>query len=105
MRIQKINQLLLVTFFIALNINIIYSQHDLFTLNKKGKYIPILNERHGITQRYEGGIWIARHNGRVLNIHRPVAKGYFNNGVNQNLNPPPPVPKQKGLFILFYFVS
>ena len=90
----------IIIFFFFL-LNYVFSQQILYTLKKTGQYVPILNERGGITQNYKGGIWIARHNGQVTNIHKTVQRGHFNPRARVN-NAIPPGPPPSGQLELLY---
>ena len=88
--------MLLKNVFIALFLALSFISHvfsyDLYTLNKKGKHLPILNRRNGITKRYEGGIYISRPK-TVTIIHKRIDPTYFKRGVDLNKPPLPPAPQ------------
>jgi hypothetical protein len=74
---------------------IIYHYPKLYTKNKRGQYIQILNKRGGLTRKYKGGIYLQR--GNVIRpVHKGIQAGYLTRNLNQQPHVPDPPSNRLG---------
>jgi len=66
-------------FILLVLVSTVLSQRPLVTRNKKGDYVPILNQNGRITNRYPGGIFVKRGNNRYAPVHKITERNWLRN--------------------------
>src|SRR5271156_291928 len=79
----------------------IYIRNSLYTKDRDGEFVPILNKNGDVTKRYNGGLYIRDQNNMEINIHKTPKDDYFKvrqrnprNIIPNQVNIPLPPPQQ-----------
>ena len=57
--------------------NEIYKPNLLYTRDRDGEFVPMLNKNGDVTKSYDGGLYIRDQNNMEINIHKAPKNGYF----------------------------
>lgn len=75
--------------------NVVVHLPGLYTKNKRGRYVRILNKDGRMTKKYDGGIYLQKGN-LIRPVHKMMVVGHVTSNVNQQPKIPSTPPPRMG---------